>query len=302
MKKVEIDMPLNLDDKQLAQIELHSIHNTLTIMSGEIQFIGKVAGSKEAVRPSLSLLSQLLDAITDIRMMEEYIGHWDEHKATIFSNIREAIANAPIKPEHLPLVEASQANLKRILGVVDIRVKELIHRRNNADEWAVLSAGEITARLKHVLDAIALNSQGRYGIVYDVEKQGKNDYLIDISVSGENGRDLRLPPVLLDTFRDLTANARKYTQPGGVIRAELTERSDGLHLAVSDNGRGIPENEMKDVVRFGVRGSNTRPNETKGGGCGLTKAWWVAQTFGGKMWVESELGQGTTIRLFLPKR
>ena len=101
-------------------------------------------------------------------------------------------------------------------------------------------------------------------------------------------------------MRDITANARKYTKPGGRISCSLVMNESGLEMTVTDNGRGIPEKEIEKVVDFGFRGSNTAAAETKGGGYGLTKAYYFCKKAGGRMWIDSQLGAGTTIRIIIP--
>ena len=70
---------------------------------------------------------------------------------------------------------------------------------------------------------------------------------------------------------------------------------------VKDNGRGIPEDQLQQVVEFGFRGRNVAAHETKGAGFGLTKAYWVARHYKGKMWIESAEQAGTTITLEIPR-
>jgi signal transduction histidine kinase len=111
-----------------------------------------------------------------------------------------------------------------------------------------------------------------------------------------------MPPVLHDVLRDLIANARKYTPPGGRISAGLHSSEEGLRLVVEDNGLGIPRDELQKVVGFGYRASNVSDKRTLGGGFGLTKALWVAKNFGGRMWVRSRLGVGTRVTLFIPSQ
>lgn len=111
-----------------------------------------------------------------------------------------------------------------------------------------------------------------------------------------------MPPVLCDVMRDLLANARKYTPPGGTIIAAMYQEPKWLHLAVADTGRGIPPDEIAAVAQFGKRASNVEDVRTFGGGFGLTKAFLVTKQFGGRFWIQSELGVGTRIRLQIPCR
>ena len=89
-----------------------------------------------------------------------------------------------------------------------------------------------------------------------------------------DGDSLLMPAVFQDVMRDLIANARKYTAPGGHITAALYEDAEALRFVVEDSGRGIPEGELERVVRFGQRASNVGEVRTMGGGFGLTRPSW----------------------------
>jgi signal transduction histidine kinase len=60
--------------------------------------------------------------------------------------------------------------------------------------------------------------------------------------------------------------------------------------------------EVERVVEYGRRASNVGNTKTMGGGFGLTKAYLVARQFGGRMWIETELGRGTRVEIALPSR
>ena len=111
-----------------------------------------------------------------------------------------------------------------------------------------------------------------------------------------------MPPVFQDCLCDLVANARKYTPPGGCIHAKLEEDEDTFVLQVSDNGIGIPEDQIDRVVSFGFRGKNVANTIPYGGGFGLTKAYFYTLEMGGRMWIESNLSRGTTITIHIPKK
>ena len=301
MKSVEITCNLKLDEKKLAQVELHSFQNVMTVAVGELQFLGKVLEDKEALPKSRAICSEFLKAISDLSKAKALAASWKDFQDQIFVEIESALTACNIKEEHKFLVQESKTNLERILSVIGVRVTEFMNRIDSPEKWKRFTTDEVISRLKQVLVTIAENSKGRYGIVFDSAQKGNWDYLVLIDVAGPEDGVINLPPILLDTLRDLTANARKYTEPGGDIESTLKENAGEVILTVSDNGRGIPENEIEKVVQFGVRGSNTKPSETKGGGYGLTKAAYVCQKFGGRMWIESELGIGTRVELNVPK-
>jgi len=99
---------------------------------------------------------------------------------------------------------------------------------------------------------------------------------------------------------NLLSNGVKFTPRGGEVRVVAARRANGIELAVSDTGMGIPP---EDVKRLGqpfeqVEGAHNRTQEGTGLGLALVKA--IAQMHGGEAKLESTLGEGTTVRVFLP--
>ncbi|MBS0279433.1 MAG: PAS domain-containing sensor histidine kinase [Proteobacteria bacterium] len=99
---------------------------------------------------------------------------------------------------------------------------------------------------------------------------------------------------------NLLSNGVKFTPRGGEVRVIAARRANGIEIAVSDTGMGISPD---DVKRLGqpfeqVEGAHNRTQEGTGLGLALVKA--IAQMHGGEAKLESRLGEGTTVRVFLP--
>ena len=98
---------------------------------------------------------------------------------------------------------------------------------------------------------------------------------------------------------NLTSNAIKYNVKGGQVLINARSREDEAIVEISDNGRGIaPENLPHLFERF--YRIPDREGFTKGTGLGLSIAATIIQEHGGRIEVNSELGQGSTFRCFLP--
>jgi K+-sensing histidine kinase KdpD len=94
--------------------------------------------------------------------------------------------------------------------------------------------------------------------------------------------------------------AARSKDPGGRIEAALYSGNGKLSFVVEDSGRGIPPDEITDLVAFGAGGANVADRPTRGGGFGLTKAYYVTRRFAGRMWVAGELDRGTRIEIRIP--
>ncbi len=116
-----------------------------------------------------------------------------------------------------------------------------------------------------------------------------------------------LPKILVDARRleqvltNMVANAIKYTPTGGVIRASVSQNSTSIKFQVSDNGRGIPQDDLERIFepfyRL-ARESNEAP--VPGTGLGLALAKTLIELHGGKIWAESSPGEGGVFCFTIP--
>ena len=110
-----------------------------------------------------------------------------------------------------------------------------------------------------------------------------------------HGDGQRLEQVVLN----LMTNATKFTPKGGNITLRARKRDTGLVIEVQDNGIGIAKDEQARLFQPYSRLSADRQRHP-GLGLGLTLAKQVVELHGGKIWVESEPGKGSTFSFSLP--
>jgi PAS domain S-box-containing protein len=108
----------------------------------------------------------------------------------------------------------------------------------------------------------------------------------------------RLEQVLLN----LLGNAIKYTPQGGTIEIAVTQTRDGQHAQVSihDSGIGIPREQQARLFARFSRASNAASHGITGTGLGLFLCRELIERHGGRIWLESEEGQGSTFFFLLP--
>ena len=116
-----------------------------------------------------------------------------------------------------------------------------------------------------------------------------------------------LPPVKANPIRtrqlldNLINNALKYTPPGGKIQIGLRAEEDQVIFQISDNGPGIfPADQSRIFEKF-YRGANV-PDGVVGSGLGLAIVKSIVDSHGGRIWVESAVGKGTTFFVVLPAK
>ncbi len=106
----------------------------------------------------------------------------------------------------------------------------------------------------------------------------------------------RLEQILIN----LVENAVKYTRPGGSVRVSARETDRGMiEVVVADTGVGIPRADLPRVTERFYRVDKARSRELGGTGLGLAIVKHLVLAHGGKLVIESELGQGTKVRFTL---
>ncbi|WP_400195369.1 cell wall metabolism sensor histidine kinase WalK [Lysinibacillus telephonicus] len=105
---------------------------------------------------------------------------------------------------------------------------------------------------------------------------------------------------LTQVIDNIISNALKYSPDGGNIRFGFTVQDNMLKVMVSDDGMGIPKENVSRIFDRFYRVDRARSREMGGTGLGLAIAKEMIEAHGGKIWAESEEGVGTTIFFTLP--
>ena len=108
--------------------------------------------------------------------------------------------------------------------------------------------------------------------------------------------------MLSEKVYNLCENAIKYNRPGGSVWVRLEEQAEEICLTVKDNGIGIPEDSQLRVFERFYRVDKSRSKQIGGTGLGLSIVKHVVEFHQGRVELESALGAGTEIRVFLPKQ
>ena len=102
---------------------------------------------------------------------------------------------------------------------------------------------------------------------------------------------------LTQVLSNLLANAIQHTAEGGRVLAGVRQTDDGIEFHVADTGEGIAPDQLPHVFdRFW----QARRSSRRGAGLGLPIAKGIVEAHGGRIWVESEIGKGSTFRFVLP--
>ncbi|MBT4288257.1 MAG: response regulator [Deltaproteobacteria bacterium] len=106
---------------------------------------------------------------------------------------------------------------------------------------------------------------------------------------------------LLQVFRNLISNAIKFSPEFSVIQMELKEEETALLFSISDQGIGIPEDELHAVFDKFIQSSKTKTG-SGGTGLGLAISQQIVSGHNGHLWVENNKTDGATFKLLIPRR
>jgi len=117
-----------------------------------------------------------------------------------------------------------------------------------------------------------------------------------------------LPLIYADPLRierilyNLLENAAKYSPPGSQIKITARAEPECLVIGVSDQGKGLSSSEQVRLFRPFQRLQSSRLDRARGAGLGLVVCKRLVEAHGGKIWVESKRGKGSTFFFTLPYR
>ncbi|MEE9215892.1 MAG: HAMP domain-containing sensor histidine kinase [Anaerolineales bacterium] len=188
-----------------------------------------------------------------------------------------------VSAESLGVIHEEALRLERL--VEDLRILSLVE------------SGELPIEIRDYDPAALLN---KAAASYRALAQEK-DIHFEVRASEE------LPDGRFDIERmgqvlgNLVSNAMRHTPRGGQILLVAHARNSSVEIQVTDNGPGIDPEDLPHIFERFYRGDKSRQRDGSGSGLGLAIAKSLTEAQGGTIRAESQLGQGTTILLRIPK-
>lgn len=122
---------------------------------------------------------------------------------------------------------------------------------------------------------------------------------VKIEIAGEASAKIEKEHAI-ELIKNLVENGVRYNDDGGYVKVELSEKAGGASLVVSDNGIGIEPEHISRVFERFYRVNKSRSRETGGTGLGLAIVKHVCALYGADIKLESKLGVGTKVTVFIP--
>jgi PAS domain S-box-containing protein len=123
---------------------------------------------------------------------------------------------------------------------------------------------------------------------------------IRLELGTVSGRVLADRDRLVQVLINLVGNAVRFSDPGDFVRLAAAHRGDVVRFSVSDTGRGIPADKLDAIFGRFSQVDSSGSREKGGTGLGLAISRGLVDRMGGRIWVDSTLGEGSTFHVELP--
>lgn len=227
-------------------------------------------------------------------------------KSDFLSNMSHEIRtplNGIIGLTELLLGEEHQEKTVKMLHSIKYSADHLIHIINEILDFSKIEAGmtdfeQVEFNLKRLIDEMINNMS------FTVKSKGLElKYNLDEKLPDFIKGD---PVKLNQILTNLLGNAVKFTDNGYVklvvsLNKPLDYKgNDGIYFCVGDTGIGIPENKLETIFNSFQQSDTSTTRKFGGTGLGLTISKNFVEMQGGKMWVESKIGQGSRFQFIYP--
>ncbi|HWJ02230.1 MAG TPA: ATP-binding protein [Verrucomicrobiae bacterium] len=231
--------------------------------------------------------------ITEIRKLEqirtEFVANVSHELRTPLTSIKGFVetlldgadSDPEVRGRFLRIIYDETGRLQRLIEDL-LTISHLENRRKISGE--ISSVVQAFNRVAQVLQPLALAKD----IALDVRIP---EGLPQVAIGEE---------LLSQLFLNLAENSIKYTPTGGRVWLEIGAEEGQVRMDVGDTGPGIPEESLARIFERFYRVDRARSREAGGTGLGLSIVKHIVEQAQGKLHVESEVGRGTLVSIWLP--
>jgi two-component system sensor histidine kinase GlrK len=184
----------------------------------------------------------------------------------------------------------------KLLAILTVESNRLINLVNSFLDLSKMEAGMVTYTFE----------EGRLGPLIERVIMEMTPLVEARKISLEAKVSEELPLLKMDgerilqALRNLIGNAIKFTPPGGQITVSARLVNSKIEVAITDTGPGIPEENLTTIFEKFHQAPFKYSSQTKGTGLGLAIVKHIITSHGGKVWAESQPGQGSAFIFLLP--
>jgi len=185
--------------------------------------------------------------------------------------------------------------IEKYVGIINSASRHTYNLLEDLLMWTRAHSGKIIFNPQHVSLNETLDK------VLEIQEPGAEAKDITIRVYfDENVIIFADPDMLKGILRNLISNSIKFTNRGGTVTVSAESRQTHVTVSVADDGIGIKPDAIKRLFDISRDQTTSGTENESGSGLGLILCKEFVEKHGGKLWVESEPGKGSTFRFTLP--
>lgn len=310
MKPEDVEILMQLGDKAVNEGIPYNIEYEITTFNGNRKILegrGRPVYDKDG--KIIKIVGTVMD-ITEKKLaqikLEQYLEELKEANATkdkFFSIIAHDLKNPFGALKNLTEIlkdmykEFSEEEKLEIINEMYKSSNKVYELLENLLTWSRSQRGKIEFQLEETnLKLITNNS-------IELLKEAANKKNIKLTDLIPDDLEIKCDVNMITTVvRNLVSNAIKFTPENGEVKVFAEETENEVIIAVQDNGIGIAKEDIAKLFRIDVHHTTIGTSDEKGTGLGLILCKEFVDKHGGSIWVESELGKGTTFKFSIPKK
>jgi PAS domain S-box-containing protein len=230
----------------------------------------------------------------DVSHFKELDAIKSEFVATVSHDLRSPLTYMRGYTSMLPMVGELSAKQIEYVEKIQAGIEQMGELIDDLLDLGRIEAGVGLQRVECVLAEVVSE-------VYEEARSRALVFNLDLKAEINTQRAALADPALIKrAISNLLDNAMKYTPSGGSITVGLDERADSIIVRVTDSGIGIAPADQGRLFEKFYRVKRRDTIDIKGSGLGLAIVKSIVEWHGGRVWVDSQLGQGSTFYMALP--
>jgi len=281
-ESISLELDINKSGEKTIEVSVVSIHPSRTRMEED----------SEGIRGAVAVFHDITRLKQLEKIRQDFVANVSHELRTPLTTIKgyaETLLDGALKEDQaFQFVQVIQRHTDRLTKIVeDLLMLSKIETKEFQLKMETIFLPNL---IDDVIDFVRKPAEkkkisfSRHDIISSLAVRADRSYLEQILIN------------LLD-------NAIKYTPEGGrVIVSAVEKDSKEIQFSIEDNGIGIPKEDLSRIFERFYRVDKGRSKELGGTGLGLSIVKHLVQVHGGRVWVESQLGKGSTFYFTLPTR